>query len=334
MKKEIYLKDIKNKLDGSLIKIKHKILIEILIQASNSKKFYENKIFIKKLGLSYNKYTKKSIGLYSLFKRNRAIKFETLRKVVNLSKTNWKIIEKNTIGIRYGKGDFDSNIKFPILLDKYMGSIIGHVLGDGCIDSKYMQVSFYNKDRNLIKEFYYSMKKIFNIEPRIWVQKSGKFKTKNEWIKRLNSVNQIPKDTQIALFYPSLCGRILNIIFNNFAIGKEKKFTKIMMNLSNEFKIGLIRAFFDDEGHVDKKRGPRFHQDNLQVLTKIRETIEILGIKCNPIHFFLKNNKKRYFFNINHRNNYTKYYELIGSTSKNKNSSLEKLINNNKYVID
>ncbi len=272
------------------------------------------------------------MGLYSLSKRNRAISFKTLRIIVKLSNVNWDKIEKNIISMRYGKRNFQSNVKFPIKIDKYLGSMIGHIIGDGSIDSKYMQVSFNNKDRDLIKEFDESIKKIFDITPRIWIQKSGKFKIKNEWVKRINKIKDIPKDTQIGIFYPTLCGKILNIIFDNFVIGKEKKITKKILNTTKEFKITLIKAFFDDEGHLDKKRGPRFHQDNIQVLTEIKKLIEDLGIHCCPIHNFFKKGKKRYFFNINHRNNYIPYYKIIGCTSKKKEKDLKNLIKNNKYV--
>jgi hypothetical protein len=117
------------------------------------------------------------------------------------------------------------------------------------------------------------------------------------------------------------------MVFDNFAYGHNKKITKEIINAPADFKIGLIRAFFDDEGHVDRLRGPRFHQENLQILSEIRKIIEELGVKCCTNHHFIKRGKKRYFFNINGRKNYEKYYNVIGYTSSNKHNTLKILLN-------
>lgn len=326
---QIQLSHLEKNLDNCLIKLDHNFLKELLQIASKTNFPYKNERFVESIGLSFNKSAKRSIGLNSLMRKNRSLKFFTLRKILKLTRLNWVDIEQNIISLRLGRRNGEIYPKFPIELDKNMGCIIGHILGDGSVDKKYLQISYNNKNKDLIIEFYNCMKTIFRVEPRIWIQKSGKFKEKTEWIKRLKSINNIPNDTQTTLFYPSICGLILNLIFDNFAIGKNKKIEGISP-MPNEFKIGLIRAFFDDEGHMDKLRGPRFHQDNKNILIKIKELLNELGITSYPIRFYMRKNKPRYFFNINHKNNYSKYYYVIGCTSDKKQKALYDLINKTK----
>ena len=67
------------------------------------------------------------------------------------------------------------------------------------------------------------MNTIFDCEPRIWLQKSGNFDKKTQWIQR-NEV--IIDNISTSLWYPTICGRVLNAICGNFVIGKKKKITR------------------------------------------------------------------------------------------------------------
>ena len=72
------------------------------------------------------------------------------------------------------------------------------------------------------------------------------------WDKRLSSIDELIKGRNGGLFYPTICGLLLNKIFDNFAIGKNKNMTENILNSNKEFKRKLIRAFYDDEGSVGK----------------------------------------------------------------------------------
>ncbi|MFH1590132.1 MAG: LAGLIDADG family homing endonuclease [archaeon] len=325
---QIYLEHIEKYLTNCLVKLDHKFLKNLFQKVSNSEKPYLDKNFVKEIGLKYNGNCKKCVSLYALFRKNRFIEFRTLQKLCKFSNYDWSHIERNILFIRAGRHGGEIGNIFPVEIDSFLGGIIGHILGDGSITKKYLQVFFTNKDKDLILEFYYSMKKVFHIEPRIWLQESGKFKTKSKWIRKINSAKEIPVNSQIGLFYPSICGIILNTIFDNFAVGKNKSITKPITNASREFKTFFVRAFFDDEGHMDKKRGPRFHQDNKQILEKIKEILIELGINSFPIRKYKRKGKLRHYFNINQRTNYKNYFDIIGCTSKKKSETLRKLIGN------
>jgi len=323
---KIHINDIEKNIGGCLVKIEHTFIKKLLKKASKSNNPYNNRKFIEDIGLTFNDSTKRCIGIASLIKHNRAIEFSTLQKLKILSNSSWLDIEKNLISIRLGRHKGEIFPKFPIRLDKKMGSVVGHILGDGSIDKRYLQISYNNKDRDLIIEFRDCMRKIFGIEPRIWVQESGKFKVKTKWISRLENVKDIQQDTQVSLFYPSICGLFLNSIFGDFAIGADKKITDNINRTQKEFKIGLVRAFFDDECHIDKERGPRVYQDDELMLIRLKNILDELGIHSFPVRCYFRRNKPQYFFNINQKKNYLRYYELIGFTSKKKERTLEALV--------
>jgi hypothetical protein len=287
---------------------------------------HKDREFLKKIELRYNNQTKRNMVFSKLMRTNKAIEFNTIKRIIKLSRYNWIDIEKNIISIGKKKKEGKINNIFPIKINKRLGSIIGHILGDGSIDKKYQQVFYTNQDKDLILEFRDNMNSIFNIKPRIWLQKPGRFKENSRWIRRIQNIKEIPEKSQIGLFYPSICGEILNIIFGNFAIGKHKKITEIMINCPKDFKIGLIRAFFDDEGHMDKERGPRFHQDNREILEKIKIMLSELKIHSFPVRKYIRKGKARHFCNIKSKKNYKRYYEVIGCTSKKKMKVLNKLI--------
>lgn len=91
--------------------------------------------------------------------------------------------------------------------------------------------------------------------------------------------------------------------------------------------MGVIRAFFDDEGYVDKERTLRFHQDRKQILEGIKSLLSDVGIESRPIHFYIRKEKARHFFNIAGKENHKKYREAIGCTIPYKQEGLIHLSN-------
>ncbi len=330
MKEEIHLEDLVPFLDKTLIKINYRFFKKLIINASTSEKPWKNENFAEKISCPYLSKKEGSRTIYAWMKNyeKRAISFSYLRKIVELSSYNWLDVEKNFISIRSSRYRGKIYLKFPIKINKEMGAIVGHILGDGSIDAKYNAVFFSNSNIELLKEFRNDMKIIFDIEPRIWVQKKRKFEEKSKWLKRVDNLKDVPGGYPVGLFYPKICTVILHAIIGEFALGKKKKITKQILNQNLEFKRYLVRAFFDDEGSVSSNSYTiRFFQDNKEILEDIRRLIKDFGINTHELKSYIKRNKIRYYFNLTGFKEYYRFYYSIGCTSPNKNKELLLLIN-------
>lgn len=81
------------------------------------------------------------------------------------------------------------------------------------------------------------------------------------------------------------------------------------VNLNLEFKRELIRAFFDDEGSVrSDNHTVRFHQDNKELLEKIRSLIIEFDINPHGILSYVRRDKERCYFNICGFKEYVKFF--------------------------
>ena len=142
--------------------------------------------------------------------------------------TNYSLneLENQIVFIKSGRKRGNVKIKFPIKIGRELGSIVGHILGDGAIDKKYSQPFYTNSNLDLIKEFIRNMEFVFGVKPRIWTQTKGNFETKSKWIKRISPFGKLPQNCQIGLFYPKICGLILQDTCGLFAYGKKKQITK------------------------------------------------------------------------------------------------------------
>ncbi len=248
--------------------------------------------------------------------------------LIILSLANYQLdnTKKHIIYIKSGRKKRAVNIKFPIKIGKELGNIVGHILGDGSIDKKYLQPFYTNSNLDLIKEFIRNMKIVFGVKPRIWAQTKGNFKTKSKWLGRIYSFENLPDNCQIGLFYPRICGLILHEICGNFAHGKKKYITEQIKNFNKQFKSGLIRSFFDDDGSINAESYTiRGFQDDKQLLIDIKSLLADLGIESNEVHFYMKNGKVRHYFNITKRKNFFIYHNSIGFTSNKKQKRLKLL---------
>lgn len=327
MKKEVYLEDLAHSLNA-YVKLDLNFLSKLLQNASKSDKPHRNKEFAKRMGCPINKNKKSAMTIYGWVAGYRNVHFSKLIKIVNLSNYKWKDIERNLKSIKAGIRRGEISAKFPIRIDKKMGSMVGHILGDGSIDKRFHSLFYSNSNTELLKEFRNFMKEIFGVEPRIWIQMKRRFEEKTRWLKKVSKLNDIPQGHSVGLFYPKICSDILYTIFGTFAKGKNKKITNQIKNSNLEFKRGLVRAFFDDEGSVRADNHTvRFHQDNKELLERIRLLIKDIGINSHEIKSYLKRNKPRYYFNINGFKEYYQFYHLIGCTSSKKKKEFESLIN-------
>lgn len=247
MNDELHLFEIVPAMQNSHLMLKLDFLQTLLKTASKSEKPYKNADFVRKIGFSFNNQYKTSPGLSQVFRGAKSIKLDALQKTLNNSKFSWNDIEKEIVYIKAGVRRGQIKPEFPIVIGKELGSIVGHVLGDGAISCRDNAVFFSNTNISLLKEFALNMEKVFNIEPRIWVQeKKATFEEKSKWKKRVKSLDEIEPGSPVGLFYPKICGVLLNKIFGEFAIGKNKRITEEILNASEEFKKAAIRAFYDD----------------------------------------------------------------------------------------
>lgn len=324
--KEISLFDLKDKFGYFHVKIDQKFLKELLIKSAKHAKPHCSAEFVKKLGLKmttkYSCYT-----IYGWINADKTIPLRKLAKVIDMANYSWREVESEIISIKSGQKKGEICPKFPIKFNKQLGAIIGHVLGDGSIDSKYKQVFFSNSNKELLKEFAENMEQIFGVKPRIWMQmKTIPFKEKTRWERRLDNIDELEDGKNGGLFYPTIVGLMLNHIFDNFADGKNKNLSRFIFNLNTDFKIGLIRAFYDDEGTVDvSSRTMRLFQDRKDILEPFKRLLSEFGINSSKVKFYTRRNKKRYYFDIYKKENFRKFQEQIGFTSAKKAARLKTL---------
>lgn len=333
--KEVYLYDLASPLQKTHVKLNLDFLNKLLKNASKSDRPHRNQKFAKEIGCPLNKNKKSAMTIYGWMVGYRTVPLLKLMKIIPLSNYNWNDVQNNLLTIKAGISRGEISPNFPIKVDERLGSIIGHILGDGSIDKRFHRLFYSNSNIELLKEFRSHMKQIFGREPFIWVQKKNDFIKKTEWLKKVKNLNEVPIGHNVGLFYPKICSDILYVLFDKFAEGKNKKITNQIFNTNLDFKKGLVRAFFDDEGSVRAdNRTVRFHQDNKELLYQMRLLIHEFGISTHTIKYYVKRDKPRHYFNINGFREYYNFYHKIGCISSKKNQQFQLLINqvqNSKY---
>jgi len=321
-----------NKHPYIFIKLDKKFLKTLINEAVNNKENpITSKSFAIKLDCKYNHKWGICTAVRNWYSGSTSMPLWALDKILHLTKYSWKDAEKHLIWLKAGQQKGEISPKLPFETNREFGSIVGHILGDGSINYKYKQVFFSNTDPDLLLEFAKCMESIFGIKPRIWIQKISKYEEKREWLKRVNSLNQIPRNHPVGLFYPRICGLVLHAIFGEFASGKAKSVTSEIRRTKDEFKSALVRAFFDDEATVYvSSHTIRVFQDDITILNAVQEILFGFGITNNQIHYYIKRGKRRHYFNISGYGNFVKFYNKISFTSKRKLLALRKLISSNK----
>lgn len=326
LNRDVRLQDLVPFIGNFLVKLKIDFLRRLITKASKSTKPWCNKKFVESIGYTFNEEWGFSPGMEKTFRKGTALPISTLQKIIELSKFKWDEVENNVISLRAGRNRGEVSIKFPIRINRSLGLITGHIIGDGSIDKRYSQVFYTNQNKELAHEFYLNMQEIFGVDGRIWSQRAD-FYNGSKWIKRVNAIDDIPDKMQIGLFYPSIVGKILHVILGKFAAGKRKYITKQILDSVEEFKIGLIASFFDDEGSVQADHHlVRFYQNSKKILDQIRLMLKEIKIGSNPIRHYYKTGKKRHYFSITGYKNYYLFYKLVGCTSSNKRREFETLI--------
>jgi hypothetical protein len=310
------------------LKLEPEFLRSILVNVSKINSPYRDKHLAERLGLRINNRKVTSISIYQWFRGKRTIPSSKLAIILKLLDKgfSWQDVERNLITIKTGNGPgIRLRPNFPIVLNERLGLLVGHIMGDGSIDKMYSSVFFSNSNRNLLVEFYSVVKEVFNLEPRIWLQESGNFKTKTKWIRRLQSVDEIENGKNYGIFCNKTVGELLFCIFGKFACGHFKKIPDMTFSSPQDFKIGMIRAFFDDECTISKS-GVRVFQDDEKMLNDIRHILIDLGISPCKVHSYVKRGKMRFYFDISGFDNLVRYRNIVGMSHSEKKVELDSLI--------
>jgi len=324
---EIHLSYLTYCLKDTHFRLNLDFLTKLLENASKCKSPAINKEFIAKIGGKFNENARAYNAIYSWLNGRTTIPFNKLIQILEMSNYSLEDVEKHIISIKCGRKKGEIHPKFPIIIGRELGSIVGHILGDGSIDKIFNQVFYSNSNKELLQEFKGSMDTIFGIKPRIWVQEEACF-GRTKWMKRITDFNEIPNGHNVGLFYPRICGIILHGVLGKFACGKNKFITNQIKNSNMQFKIGLLRAFFDDEGSINSSSHTlRIVQDNIEILQDLRLLLFELNINSNEVKYYIKRNKPRYYFNVTGFRNYYYFDEKISCTSSKKKKEFGLLIN-------
>jgi hypothetical protein len=306
---EIHLTNLREHPTSTHIKLDLEFLSRLLINASKSDCLWKDRDFISHIGGKYNEKAGRYTAINNWIYGHTSVPFRKLDIILGLSSYSSIEVEKHIISIKCGQKKGEIFPKFPLPIDQKLGSIVGHIRGDGSIDKRYLQPFYTNSNIDLIREFHDNIQDIFGIQPRIWIQNSGDFKRKSKWLYRVSSLMDIKRPYQIGIFCPKICGIILHAIFGPFAIGSHKLISEQILTCNPNFKRGLIRAFFDDESSVDVK-------------SYTQRAFQEFEINSNPVRHYTKRDKMRYYFNITGKENFNRFYEQIGYTSIKKRNRL------------
>jgi hypothetical protein len=326
-KNEFHLEDIVSKRNFYL-QLEPEFLKNILLEVANARPPYKDRQLAEMLGLKINLHKGISTSIRQWFQNKRSIPSSKLGIILELNKKiSWMNVERKLISIKTGNGPAVSiRPNFPIQLNKNLGLLVGHIIGDGSVDGLYTSVFFSNSNRDLLIEFHNITKEVFNLEPRIWLQESGNFKTKTRWIKKLKSIDEVENNKCYGIFCNKIVGELLFTILGRFAFGSFKKIPDITFTAPEEFRIGIVRAFFDDECTVSESRVIRVFQDDENMLEDVRKILFSLDILPGEIHSYIKKGKRRFYFNISGLENLIRYRETIGISHSEKRKNLDSLI--------
>jgi len=199
---------------------------------------------------------------------------------------------------------------------KVLSKIIAHVMGDGCLTSRYLRYN--NKDEFLLNDFKDDFKKLFGEVHFI----KGKVNSGTSFIQIQNK-------------------EIINFLFSLIKDFRSSTLKFPIFLNSNELKKEFLSAIFDDGGCVGlrifKKTGEI--KKNLEIASKsyefmvdIKNILENdFNIKCNKIIFFKRNFDEKEFItwklSITSKENFVNFRNKINFNSTIKKEKLDLMIN-------
>jgi DNA-binding Xre family transcriptional regulator len=204
----------------------------------------------------------------------------------------------------------------PILCKSFfltpkLARVLGHIIGDGGVhinkkEGKY-RAFYVNNQKELLDSFEKDINSVFGNQ--------NQYRRKRE-----NRGNEI--------WISSTVGTILYHLLEYTE--ENKKVIPSIIKKSNDPKIlsGFLQALYDDDGYLypDKKMVV-ISMKYKSLIEDIRDIVIRLGINCNPLRVHIsKTRTTMHYFSITHRDNITKFAELVNFKHKIKINKLQKLI--------
>ena len=146
MENRVGMEDLSQQLSTTHVKLNLRFLNELLSNSSKSNSPHRSKEFAERIGCPINEIKKSSLTIYGWSKGYRTVPLSKLIKIINFSNYSWQDIEKNMISIKAGIRGGEIYPKLPLLIDEKLGSVVGHILGDGSIDKRFHSVFYSNSD--------------------------------------------------------------------------------------------------------------------------------------------------------------------------------------------
>ena len=214
-------------------------------------------------------------------KGNCCCPLNIILKIGKLTKISKYEIEKNISEIKYktrinkrggSSGKPIINPKLPIKVNEDFAEILGHICGDGTVNTdnpkKGIGVAYINSEYTLIKSFNKKMKRIFGeIEPKIYVRDGLNYRRPNYYVQ-----------------YPSIIALFVLSIFD-YKVNEGMDIPLFIFQMSKKAKARFLRAIFDDEGSVsENNKNITFSLKPIKPLKNIVKLLNEFNIRTGSIH--------------------------------------------------
>ena len=252
-------------------------------------------------------------------KRTGVIRYFHLRKILTSMFIDKIKIYNELKTMKVGDRGIEIAVRLPLEYSAKLAALIGHVMGDGTINS-YGSFEYANKDYVLIEKIKEYVYRVFNCTTyrEIKIRK--------------------PRGVVFKLIYPAVVGRLLKK--SGTPQGKKviQTFDVPQWIKDSDYKIKseFLRALFDDDGSVEKHGMITFTNSKRKILRKYHD------IYINSILSLLKdfeiNGQARFVdrgddnfkadIRITNLNNLEKFNKMIGFNQKKRHSRLEEILLN------
>ncbi len=195
-----------------------------------------------------------------------------------------------------------TNPYFPNIITKEFAVFLGYLIGDGYL--RLDRFEFVNGDENVVKDFKYLVKKLFNLDYEPYERKTG------------NAIRLIYREREIC-----------KLLYDLFKVSYENEsLTNLLKIIPNEFQIAnddiirfLLAGLYDTDGYVSKSAATiEYSSKNEKLIDQIQLMLLRFGlcarkdekIKC-ATNTENKIRRKYYSLFLEGRNNLELFYENV-----------------------
>ncbi len=232
-------------------------------------------------------------------------------------------IEKNIEEIRYktrinkrggNSGKPIINPKLPIIVGEDFAEILGHICGDGSIDTSHtkkgMSLRYINSEPTLIEAFKQLVKKVFGeIEPNTQIREKGSYTRPNYYLQ-----------------YPSILSAFVLAVFN-YKPDEKMDIPYFIFKMPRKAKGKFLRAIFDDEANVRINKEIAIGLKPIKPLAHTKMLVESLGIKTSNLNSYPLKSGRMWRFTIGSMRSLKLFNKLIGFKHPTKAKRLNLAIN-------